>query len=375
MVGRPDSWQAARAMARAKTLMMLLMDDAELLGKPFGRRLALVCPNPNDPNLLNLGIRTAIDENNPIIGLDGGEGYSDAMDLGADVWWVAEPLENDRDYTMLCFPSGEVHLQRVNVEFAGTPSEAVDYLVRTPMYASAAVFGATIYSIKESGLVLVGDLGVAISTGGSATAGRGGVAISLMGNTVTSAGRGGIAIGANFAGTAITTEGGQSYVGYRGVARAGSGGLAVAGRESRVAGTHVVVGDEGEAEVLDGNGAFAAGTGSRVHLLGTTLRAGVDYEPKVAYRVRPTSKGLPEIDRCSELDELVDRVARDVSCGLFNEGLARYFLDHRPLESAAARRYGDAWTLALRSEHGPPQLPEETQEYLRDLRRSFERLR
>jgi hypothetical protein len=137
-------WQADRAMVTfKKSLTASLTDDPELFGKPYGARLALVCPHPDAHDPLALGLREAT-RDQPIIGLDGGEGQSAAMDVGAEVWWVVEQLASELPIPMLCLESGQIELHRVNVEFAVPPSEAVDYLLRTPMHASAAVFGATI---------------------------------------------------------------------------------------------------------------------------------------------------------------------------------------------------------------------------------------
>lgn len=352
-----------------KSLYMRLSDDPELFGKPYGARLALVCPNPDDHELLTLGLREATHESKPMIGLDGGEGHSSAMKVGAKVWWVVEPLASDRKYASLCWASGQVELHRVNVEFAGSPSEAVDYLVRTPMHASAAVFGATIHATQRRALAAVGDLGVAIATAGSTHAGEGGVAISLQNQMTACVESYGIAI-ASVEGIAISGACGQSYTGRGGVSRSRRGGVAVAGEQGRATGTYVVVGEDGLAEVLRGpGGMFAGDVGSQVHADGTTFHAGTDYEPRVAYRVRFAMGRPPQLERCPELDAFADGAALNAGCGLTNDTLVRYFLDARPLCSAAAREHGVGWTESSRSEHGPLQLPEGAWEYLDEVRR------
>ncbi|MCX4239725.1 hypothetical protein [Paraliomyxa miuraensis] len=195
---------------KSDSLIAMLEDEPDVFRKPRGARLSLVCPPPDAPDPLALGLRVGTHER-PIIGLDGGDGGSPVMDVGAKVWWVVEPLASEVWPPMLCYSTGQIETYRVNVEFAGSPSEAVDYLVRTPMHASAAIFGATICSTKDNASVVVGDLGVAISAAGPTQAGRGGVAITTYPDVIASAGQSGIAIGCTYHGIAIAGVCGQSY--------------------------------------------------------------------------------------------------------------------------------------------------------------------
>lgn len=356
-------------VALGKSLETRLLDDPELYGKPCGARLALVCPHPDTPDPLARGVREATVDH-PIFGLDGGEGSSPAMDVGAEVWWVVEPLPSGLPLSMLCSDNGQVELLRVNVKFAGLPSEAVDYLVRTSMHPSAAVFGATIYATTKNALAAVGDLGVAISLAGPSHAGHGGVAISSINDMMASAGRGGIAIGSTYQGIARSGNEGQSYTGRLGVSSSGHNGVAIAGERGRATATHVVVGECGVAEVLRGSmPMFAAGIGSRVYVDGVALHAGVDYEPGVAYRVHFAANERPTLERQPELDAFAERAALDAGCSITTDLLVHYFLAERPLCSAAAREHSLYWTSTLRSEHGPLELPKDAREYLDEARR------
>ena len=357
-----------------KSVHALLFDAAEPYGKPYGARLSLVCPHPDTRDPLALGLREGT-SSRPIIGLDGGEGHSAVMNVGAAVWWVVEPRPSELPLPMMCLMTGQVEFHRVNVEFAGSPADAVDYLVHTRMHPSAAIFGATLHTTKDAALAAVGDLGVAISTRGSAWAGRAGVAISMLGEMTATAGPDGIAIGSMWAGVAFSGDRGQSYTGQRGVSRSGRDGVAVAGEEGRATATHVVVGARAEAEVLDGTAPmFAAGEGSRVHAGGTTFRAGIDFEPGVAYRVHFPLGEPPTLERYPDLDAFAVHTALNAGCSLTGEALARYFLDERPLCSPAARERGLAWTSTLRRPDGPLELPEGTRSYLDEMRYPYRRL-
>ena len=235
-----------------------------------------------------------------------------------------------------------------------------------------ALFGATIYTTKEDVPALVGALGVAISVRGPAHAGRGGVAISTLSGRTANAGLDGIAIGSTWEGLAFSRDRGQSYTGDRGVSRSGRDGIAVAGEEGRATATHAVVGKDGVAEVLGGIAPmFAAGVGSRVHAGGVTFCAGTDYEPEVAYRVHFALDAPPTLERCPELDAFAEHAALNARCRLTADTLARYFLEERPLCSAAARKHGLSWTKTLRNEHGLLELPKGTRAYLDEARRRF----
>lgn len=328
-----------------------------------------MCPHPDTPDPLARGVREATVDR-PIFGLDGGEGSSPAMDVGAEVWWVVEPLPSGVPISMLCSDNGQIELLRVNVKFAGLPSEAVDYLVRTRMHPSAAVFGATLHATNRNALAAVGDLGVAISLAGPAHAGHGGVAISTINGMMASAGRCGIAVGSTYQGIASSGDEGLSYTGRLGVSSSGSNGVAIAGAGGRATATHVVVGEHGVAEVLPGTTPmFAAGIGSRVYVDGVAYQAAVDYEPGVAYRVHFAANERPTLERYPELDAFAERAALDAGCSLTTDVLVHYFLANRPLCSPAAREHGLYWTSTLRSEHGPLELPKDAREYLDEARR------
>src|SRR5690606_7326399 len=126
-------------------------------------------------------------------------------------------LASELPFPMMCDSTGQIEIHRVNVEFAGSPSEAVDYLVRTAMHTSAAVFVATISATKERPSVVVGDLGDAVPADAPAQAGRGGVAISSCADLIASADQFGIAIGSTYRGIAVSGACGQSYTGRHGV--------------------------------------------------------------------------------------------------------------------------------------------------------------
>lgn len=79
----------------------------------------------------------------------------------------------------------------------------------------------------------------------------------------------------------------------------------------------------------------------------------------------------PTLERYPELDAFAEHAALNAQCSLTSDALARYFLDDRPLCSAAARKHGISWTSILRSEHGPLELPEGTRAYLAELRQPY----
>lgn len=164
----------------------------------------------------------------------------------------------------------------------------------------------------------------------------------------------GIAIGSTWEGIAISGARGQSYTGHRVVSRSGRDAVAVAGVEGRATATHVAVAQDAVAEVLEGIAPmFAAGEGSHVHPHGVNFRAGVDFEPRVEYRVHFALGEPLTLERYPELDAFAEHAALNSQCSLTSDALARYFLDERPLCTAAARKHGASWTSILRSEHGP----------------------
>lgn len=351
------------------TLHTLLWADRDALGKPVGG-LVLTCPSEEDRYRDVPGPRRMVAKDGYLYGVAGGEGLPCLeLDVGSPIWWVVDPIRIEGPP---CSATGYLRLKEFNVEFVGTPSEAVDYLVRTPMHASAAVLGAIVHAHRDDGLAAVGPLGVAISARGPASAGQGGVAITLIVGSGATAGRGGIAV-CGQEGVATSGPCGQSYGGANAIVRAGEGGLAVAGRGGVAAGTHAVVGPHGHVDLRPlPSGVFAGGEGSSVRIGETLIHAGRDYEPDVAYLARVGVNRLPEFQRAYDLDMFVERVQLNASCDLTGEAIARCFLENRPLCSDAAKKSGVHWTSAFRGSYGLPLLPDAAQQCIVDERRRFD---
>src|SRR5690606_23228057 len=117
---------------------------------------------------------------------------------------------------------------------------------------------------------------------------------------------------------AISGANGQSYTGRRGISRSERGGLAVAGAEGHATGIYLVVGERGEAEVLDG----PRGPGSPPPSVAGSTRA---ESPSTL--VRTTSPGSPYRVR-------------------FDDGA-------RPFAACALLNPSCSWSATMIATHGP----------------------